>query len=143
MNILLGLFANKATWVVVVAVLVATILGVQHARITHLKGKVEARDAEIAILKTELAQSQGLAKRWSAAYAEVEKTIGDQNAMIDMYEREARLRFEHSQLAMRLAIKERSNADKVAQAITRLELANDECKALAQLVDAARAGGLR
>lgn len=143
MGVLLGLFSSKATWVVIVAALVATILGVQHARITYLKHAVEDRDSKIEVMKVEMKQAREIIDRWAAAYTSLEKTVATQNDQIALYEKEARLRFEHAQIAIRVAAKNRTDAEKVAQTIIRMELANDECKALGQLVDAARSGGLR
>lgn len=143
MSALLGLFSSKATWVVAVAILIATILGVQHARITHLKSVVADRDATIAVSEVDLRQAKEINARWKDAYSKLDKTLVEQNAQIALFEEEAKLRFEHAQLAMRLAAQNREGAEKLAQTIIRMELANDECKAMRQLVDASRAGGLR
>lgn len=143
MAILLRLLSSKTTWFMIAAALLAIFIGSQQVRIAHLKSVVEKRDQMIEVAKAELLAAQDLIVRWRHAYDNIRMTVEEQNAQVAKLEAETRRRIAIAREAMKEAEKNRIEADRLAGKITDMELSKNECEALQQLVDTARANGLR
>lgn len=143
MPFLLSLFSSKTTWMLVAGALLALLFGVQQARISHLKNKIEDRDAAIAAAQAELKSAQALILQWKSAYDGITVTVDRQNAHITILEAKVKERIAKANEAMKQAEKAKQEAANLVQTIATMELSKDECQALSSLVDSAIAGGLQ
>lgn len=143
MPFLLSLFSSKTTWILVAGALLALLFGVQQARISHLKNKIEDRDAAIAAYQAELKSAEALILQWKNAYDGMTDTVDRQNEQIAMLEAKVKERIAKAKEAMKQAEQAKMDAEKLAKTINTMELSKDECQAVFSLLDGAIAGGLR
>lgn len=136
MGFLLSIFSSKTTWMLIVAAVIAGIIGVQQARISYLKNKVEDKEAAIAAAMAELKQAQSLVMQFKNAVDGLEDTVDRQNTEIAKLETAVAVRIAKAKEAMKIAEIERAKANSLADTLSLMELSKDECKAMASLVDA-------
>jgi chromosome segregation ATPase len=136
MPFVLSLLTNKVTWIFLAIAAVVMMLGVQQARVSHLKGEVAEREEMIAAAKAEIAANKALIDQWQGAYKTLTTTVLTQNTAINKLEAEVAQRMARAKEAIRLADAARVKADGLAEVIQQMEVAKDECTGMRQLIDA-------
>ena len=143
MGILLSIFSSKATWLLIAGVGLAIFFGIQQARISSLKNTIANQTREIDLANAEILQAKAQIARWKMAFDGVQATVDSQNAQIAKLESEVKKRIAAAAEAMKRAEISSVKAKALSDTIIHLEVSQDECTALRQLIDASLAGGLR